>query len=38
MSPILESIMLICFGFSWPINVIKGYKARTAKSMSHTRT
>ncbi|MEY8328200.1 hypothetical protein AALB81_02510 [Lachnospiraceae bacterium 48-33] len=34
MSPILESIMLICFGFSWPINVIKGYKARTAKSMS----
>ncbi len=34
MSPILESIMLICFGFSWPMNVIKGYKARTAKSMS----
>ena len=34
MSAILESIMLICFGFSWPINVIKGYKARTAKSMS----
>ncbi len=34
MSPILESIMLMCFGFSWPMNVIKGYKARTAKSMS----
>lgn len=26
--------MLICFGFSWPINVMKAIKARTAKSMS----
>lgn len=34
MSPILESIMLVCFGCSWPINVIKSYRARTAKSMS----
>lgn len=31
---LLESGMLICFGFSWPINVVKAYKARTAKSTS----
>lgn len=34
MNSILEIIMLICFGCSWPINVIKSYKARTAKSTS----
>ena len=33
-SPILETVMLVCFGFSWPINLIKAYKARTAKSTS----
>lgn len=26
--------MMCCFGFSWPIAVIKNIKARTAKSMS----
>lgn len=26
--------MLVCFGFSWPINLIKNIKAKTAKSMS----
>ena len=31
---ILETIMLICFGFSWPINAVKNYRAKTAKSMS----
>ena len=31
---ILETIMLICFGLSWPINVYKNIRARTAKSMS----
>lgn len=34
MSEILETIMLICFGFSWPINLYHNYRARTAKSMS----
>lgn len=34
MSAIFETIMLICFGCSWPMNVIKSYKARTAKSTS----
>ena len=26
--------MLVCFGFSWPLNVIKSYKARTTKGKS----
>lgn len=26
--------MLICFGFSWPLNVIKAVRARSAKNMS----
>ena len=31
---ILETIMLICFGLSGPINAIKSYRAETAKGMS----
>ena len=34
MSCIFETLMLVCFGLSWPINVIKAYKARTAKATS----
>ncbi len=34
MASILETIMLVCFGFSWPINVRKAYQSRTAKGMS----
>lgn len=34
MGQILEIIMLICFGFSWPLNAIKAYRARTAKGSS----
>ena len=34
MQSILETVMLICFGFSWPLNVIKAYKAKTAKGTS----
>ena len=34
MSQVLESIMLICFGLSWPVSVVKNIKAHTAKSMS----
>ena len=30
----LEVFMLICFGASWPFNVIKSYKARTTKGKS----
>ncbi len=31
---ILEAVMLICFGCSWPMNLIKNYRARSAKAMS----
>ena len=34
MSEILETLMLICFGCSWPLSVYKNIKAKTAKSMS----
>jgi len=34
MGSVLETVMLVCFGFSWPINVIKAYKARTARGTS----
>jgi len=31
---VMEVIMVLCFGASWPFNVIKAYKARTAKGKS----
>ena len=31
---LFECFMLVCFGFSWPLNVIKAYKARTTKGTS----
>lgn len=31
---LFEIIMIVCFGFSWPMNVIKSWKARTAKGKS----
>lgn len=34
MSEFLEILMLVCFGASWPLNVIKSYKARTTKGKS----
>jgi hypothetical protein len=34
MSEILEIIMILCFGASWPFNVYKSYRARTAKGKS----
>ena len=34
MSELLESVMLICFGLSWPVSVVKNIKTHTAKSMS----
>ena len=34
MSAIFETIMLVCFGLSWPINVVKAYKAGTTKGTS----
>lgn len=34
MSELLEITMILCFGASWPLNVIKSYKARTTKGKS----
>lgn len=31
---ILEVVMLVCFGASWPFNVVKSYKTRSAKGKS----
>lgn len=34
MAEILEAVMLICFGLSWPMNAWKAYQARTAVGSS----
>ena len=34
MSEILEIIMVVSFGVSWPLNVIKSYQARSTKGKS----
>ncbi len=34
MSEILEVVMIVSFGFSWPVNVIKSYKAKTTTGKS----
>ncbi len=31
---IMETMMVILFGISWPINIIKAWKAKTAKGTS----
>lgn len=34
MGHFFEAMMLVCFGFSWPLNVVKAFRARTAKGTS----
>lgn len=34
MAQLLETIMLVCFGISWPINAYKAYRAQTAAGSS----
>ena len=34
LAEILEIFMIVSFGLSWPLNVMKSYKARTAKGKS----
>ena len=34
MAQIFETMMLICFGLSWPFNIAKSVRARTAKGKS----
>ena len=34
MADVFELLMIVCFGVSWPINIIKAWKARTTKGSS----
>ena len=34
MAQIFETVMLICFGLSWPFNITKSLRARTARGKS----
>lgn len=34
LATVCEIIMVICFGASWPFNIVKAYKARTTKGTS----
>ena len=34
MSELCEIMMIVCFGISWPVNVLKSYRARTTKGKS----
>jgi hypothetical protein len=33
---LLEALMIICFGLSWPVSIYKSYTSRTAKGKSLT--
>jgi len=34
MVDLLEALMILCFGFSWPISIYRSYVSRTAKGKS----
>ena len=34
MAQLMETAMLLCFGLSWPFNIAKSWKSRTAKGKS----
>lgn len=34
MAEVLEVVMIVSFGASWPLNVVKSYKSRTTKGKS----
>ncbi len=36
MAQVLEAIMLLAFGFSWPVNALNAWNARTARGTSPT--
>ena len=36
MTQILEVMMLVCFGLSWPFNIVKSIRSRTAKGRTLT--
>lgn len=34
MPQLLETAMLVCFGLSWPMSILRSWRARTAKGKS----
>ena len=34
MPQILETVMLVCFGLSWPLSILRSWRARTARGKS----
>lgn len=34
LAEILETLMIVSFGISWPLNILKSYRSRTAKGKS----
>ena len=34
MGQIFEFLMLVCFGLSWPFNIVKSWRSRTARGKS----
>ncbi len=34
MAELLETVMVICFGISWPSSILKSYRSRTSKGKS----
>ena len=34
MSQFLEAVMVVCFGISWPMNIVRSLRSRTAKGKS----
>lgn len=34
MAQLFETMMLVCFGVSWPVNIIKSLRSKTAKGKS----
>ncbi len=33
-SQVLEAVMMICFGLSWPASILKSWRARTSRGKS----
>lgn len=34
MAQVFETLMLVCFGVSWPVNIVKSVRSRTAQGKS----
>lgn len=34
MSQFLEAVMVVCFGISWPVNIAKSWRTRSARGKS----